>query len=146
MLIGQYEGKIAEKFQISFPKRFREELGDNLIVTKGLEDYLIVVSEKNWKTLLEGTENSPFTNREARNVQRFLLGNATVVTLDSKGRFVLPEFLRTYAGIVEDIVFAGIERFVEVWSKKRWTEEQQRLAGEIESIAEKLGKTTEERK
>lgn len=138
MLIGQYEGKIGAKHQVSFPKKFRGELGDSLIVTKGLEKCLIVVSKENWKTLLEGTEGEPFTKAPIRGMQRFLLGNASEVALDGKGRFVLPDYLRDYAGLSEDIIFAGIQRFVEVWDKKAWETEQQALAGNIETISEKL--------
>lgn len=138
MLIGQFEGRVGEKYQVSFPKRFREILGDKLIITKGFENYLIIVSENNWKTLLEGTEGKPFTHRSSRELQRFLLGNATEVTLDAKGRFVIPEFLRKFADITDDILYAGIERFVEMWDKKHWEEQQQKLSENISFIAEKL--------
>lgn len=138
MLIGQFEAKIGEKHQISFPKKFRDELGNKLIVTKGFENYLIVVSEERWKTLLEGTEGRPFTNNSTRKLQRFLLGNATFVELDNKGRFVLPEYLRKYASITDEIIYAGIERFVEIWDKKQWEEQQKLLSENITSIAERL--------
>jgi MraZ protein len=138
MLIGQYEGKIAEKHQASLPKRFREALGEILIVTKGFENCLIVVSEDKWKTLLEGTEGKPFTNKSARELQRFLLGNASYIELDTKGRFVLPEYLRKYANLNSEIVFVGIQRFVEIWDKKSWDAHQEELNGKIESIAERL--------
>lgn len=139
MLIGQYDSKVGEKHQASLPKKFREALGEKLIVTKGFEHCLIIVSEENWKTLLEGTEGKPFTNKNTRELQRFLLGNATAVELDSKGRFVLPEYLRRFAGIETEIVFAGIQRFVEVWDKDKWEEHQERLSNEIGDIAQRLG-------
>jgi len=138
MLIGQYESRIGEKHQAALPKKFREILGDRLIITKGFENCLIVVSVENWKTLLEGTEGKPFTSKNTRELQRFLLGNATDVELDSKGRFVIPEYLRKFANLKIEIVFAGIERFVEIWDKKGWDEHQQTLSENIESIAEKL--------
>jgi MraZ protein len=138
MLIGQYEGKVAEKHQASLPKRFREELGEQLIITKGFENSLIIVSEANWKTLLEGTEGKPFTNKSTREMQRFLLGNANYIELDAKGRFVLPEYLRTFAHIETDIVFVGIQRFVEIWDRKTWDAYQEELSSKIESVAEKL--------
>ena len=138
MLLGQYESRIGEKHQAGLPKKFREVLGDSLIITKGFENCLIIVSEKNWKTLLEGTEGKPFTNRSTRELQRFLLGNATYVELDQKGRFVVPEYLRKFARIEEDIIFIGVQRFVEVWNKKDWDEHQEQLAENIESIAERL--------
>jgi len=138
MVIGRYDGKVSDKFQIAFPKKFREILGEKLIVTKGFNNYIIIVSEANWKTLLEGTEGKAFTNKSARETQRFLLGNATDVTLDTKGRFVLPEYLRIYANITQNVVFAGIERFVEMWDKDAWEEQQKALAENIVSIAERL--------
>lgn len=138
MLIGQYESKIGEKHQAALPKKFREILGDRLIITKGFENCLIVVSVRNWKTLLEGTEGRPFTSKSTRELQRFLLGNASDIDLDSKGRFVIPEYLRDFADIKTEIIFAGIERFVEIWDKNKWDDQQKELSKNIESIAERL--------
>ncbi len=138
MLIGQYEGKVSEKFQIAFPKKFREILGDRLIITKGFEGYLLVVSEKDWETLLEGTQGLPFTNTRARKLQRFLLGNASEVELDDKGRFVLPEYLRLHAEIKDEVIYAGISRFVEIWNKDRWNKEQERLANAMPNVSDRL--------
>jgi MraZ protein len=143
MLLGQYEAKIGEKHQAALPKNFRDVLGERLIVTKGFESCLIVVSEANWKTLLEGTEGRPFTNKATRELQRFLLGNATYVELDGKGRFVIPEYLRSFAAIKHEIVFAGIQRFVEVWDKESWEKHQNELSGSIENIAERLQREEE---
>jgi len=138
MLIGQYEGKISEKHQIAFPKRFRKELGNRLIITKGLDKCLIIVSEKNWETLLEGTEGKPFINQNAREVQRYILGNAAFVELDAKGRFILPEFLKKYAQVVENVIFAGIQRYVEMWDAENWQKHQSSLTERITTISEKL--------
>jgi len=99
----------------------------------------MVVAEKDYNTLLEGTEGKPFTNKAAREVQRFLLGNASFVELDSKGRCVLPAHLRLYAQLKEDIVYAGVQRFVEIWDKKTWEEQQEVLAKNVSGIAERLG-------
>ncbi|HZE87046.1 MAG TPA: division/cell wall cluster transcriptional repressor MraZ [Methylomirabilota bacterium] len=138
MLIGQYESRVGEKHQASLPKKFRDILGDKLIITKGFENCLIIVSEGNWKTLLEGTEGKPFTNKATRELQRFLLGNATDIELDGKGRFVLPEYLRKFAMIETEILFAGMQRFIEVWDKKHWDDHQKDLSKDIELIAERL--------
>lgn len=138
MLLGQYESKIGEKHQLGLPKKFRDVLGNTVIITKGFENCLIVVSEANWKTLLEGTEGKPFTSKSIRELQRFLLGNASSAELDSKGRFVVPEYLREFARIETDVIFVGIQRFVELWDKKSWEEHQKELAKNIDSIAEQL--------
>jgi MraZ protein len=138
MLLGQYESKIGEKHQVGLPKKFRDVLGEKLIVTKGFENCLIIVSDENWKILLEGTEGKPFTSKTIRELQRFLLGSASDVEFDSKGRFVVPEYLRQFAHLETDVIFVGIQRFVELWDKKTWEEHQKELGKNIESIAEKL--------
>lgn len=138
MLLGQYESTIGDKHQVGLPKKFRDVLGERLIITKGFENCLIIVSENNWKTLLEGTEGKPFISKGAREMQRFLLGNASFVDLDQKGRFVVPEYLREFAHVTSEIVFVGVSRFIELWDKKNWDDHQRELSDRIEIIAEKL--------
>lgn len=138
MLLGQYEGKLEVKNRIAFPKKLRGEMGDRLIITLGYENALIIVSEEGWKALLEGTEGKPFIQQEARETQRFLLGNATFVELDSKGRFVLPGYLKEFGGITEEVVFLGISRYVEVWDKKRWEAYRKDLHKNIDTISKRL--------
>ena len=138
MLIGQYDGKLGAKGRIAFPKKFREVLGDSLIVTLGYENSLIVVSEKGWKALLEGTEGKPFIQSETRETQRFLLGGASNVELDSKGRFVIPAYLRDFAKIKGDVVFLGLSRYVEIWDKTLWEEYRTGLEKNIDKISQRL--------
>lgn len=138
MLIGRQLAKIDEKGRIAFPKKFREALGEKLIIAQGFEGSLIVVSAKVWKTLLEGTEGLPFTDRSVRETQRFLLGSAEEVTLDEKGRFILPHHLREYGQLSSEVVCLGILRYVEIWDKKRWDEHNKKLTDQIEPITKKL--------
>lgn len=138
MLLGQYEGKIDEKGRTAFPKKLREALGDRLIVTFGYEHALIVVSESGWESLLEGTEGKPFIQQEARATQRFLLGGASFVELDSKGRFILPGYLRQFGEVKDEVVFIGLSRYVEIWDKKRWFKYQENLEKNIDTIAKRL--------
>ncbi len=138
MLIGQYEGKLGAKSRIALPKKFREILGDNLIITLGYENSLIVVSEKGWKALLEGTEGKPFIQSETRETQRFLLGGASNVELDSKGRFVIPSYLRDFAKIKGDVIFLGLSRYVEIWDKESWNEYRVNLEKNIDRISQRL--------
>lgn len=138
MLLGQYIGKVGVKGRIAFPKKFRQVLGDKLIITLGYESALIVVPEKGWKALLEGTEGKPFTLSPARETQRFLLGGASEVTLDTKGRFILPTYLREYAKIEGEVVFLGLSRYVEIWDKKCWEEYKKNLEKNISLVAQRL--------
>jgi transcriptional regulator MraZ len=138
MLIGQYEGKIDVKGRTAFPKKFREVLGDRLIITLGYENSLIVVSEKGWKALLEGTEGKPFIQSGARETQRFLLGSASSIELDSKGRFIIPSYLRNFGKIKGDVVFLGLSRYVEIWDKELWGEYRTNLEKNIDRISQAL--------
>lgn len=138
MLLGQHDGKVDVKGRIAFPKKLREVIGDKLIITLGYENSLIIVSETNWKALLEGTEGKPFIQQEARETQRFLLGGASSVELDSKGRFVVPLYLRNFAKIKDEAIFIGLSRYVELWDKIRWMEYRLHLEKNIDRISEKL--------
>ncbi len=144
MMIGQFDGKVAAKFQVALPKKFRDALGDQLILTKGLDRCMMIVSGHQWQVLMEGTAGKPFLDKKSREVQRFILGNATEVDLDAKGRFVLPEFLRTYAGLSDEVVFIGQDRYVEVWDKEGWENYQQELSGRVETVADSLIHLSEE--
>ena len=144
LLIGQYEGKVGEKGRIAFPKKLRVILGDKLIITFGYENALTIVSEEGWKALLEGTEGRPFIQREARETQRFLLGGATNVTLDDKGRFILPDYLRSFAEVKKTVIFLGLSRYVELWDKERWDVYRQGLEKNIDKISKRLTKGGDE--
>jgi MraZ protein len=139
MLIGQVDNKLDDKNRLSFPRKFRKELGSRLIITANMEGSLLVVSSSRFTTLLEGTENKPFIDKAVRETQRFLLGMATEVELDEKGRFILPAHLKTYAGITKEAVFVGIYNRVEVWNKQRWEKYNSlHLTKNIAQIAQKL--------
>lgn len=138
MLIGQYEAKLGAKGRVAFPAKFRKELGDKLIITLGYENSLIVVSQSNWKALLEGTEGKPFIQSETRETQRFLLGGAVEIELDSKGRFIVPLFLRQFAKIKDEVIFLGLSRYVEIWDKSTWEEYRKNLENKIVRISQRL--------
>ncbi|EKD65140.1 MAG: hypothetical protein ACD_50C00178G0005 [uncultured bacterium] len=138
MLIGQYDGKLEAKNRIAFPKKLRAILGSKLIITLGYENSLIIVSENSWKALLEGTEGKPFIERATRETQRFLLGGASFVELDDKGRFVIPSYLREFAKIQNEVIFLGLSRYVEMWDKNVWKEYSKNLEKNIDKISQKL--------
>lgn len=139
MLLGQVNNKLDDKNRLSFPYRFKKEMGNKLIITQNMEGSLLAVSISRWKTLLEGTEEKPFILKEAREVQRFLFGSAVEIELDEKGRFTLAEHLKDFSGIRSEAVFVGVYNRVEIWDKKRWEEyNKTHLYKNISEIAQKL--------
>ncbi|MBI2613624.1 MAG: cell division/cell wall cluster transcriptional repressor MraZ [Candidatus Levybacteria bacterium] len=146
MLLGQYEAIVGEKHRVAFPKKLREIIGEKLIITLGYESSLIIVSETGWKALLEGTEGRPFIEKPARETQRYLLGGATSVSLDAKGRFIIPDYLRRFAKIKGKVIFLGLSRYVELWDKEIWESYITDLEKNIDKISTKLiGKDTKDK-
>jgi len=130
MLIGQFQSKLTDKNRIAVPKKIREELGDVLVLAKWYESCLVLVSQQGWEKLLDRfTKTHGKIVSPVRNIDRFVLGSAFEIELDSQGRFVLPDVLQEHADIKEEVVFIGLRDRVEVWSKENWNE--------LENVAEK---------
>ncbi len=138
LLIGQFAGIVGAKARVAFPKKFREKLGDKLIITQGYENAIIIVSEENWQALLEGTEGKPFIQSETRETRRFILGGAFDAKLDGKGRFIIPSYLRDFGKIKNEVIFLGLYNYVEMWDSGRWEEYKKNLEKNIGSISQKL--------
>jgi len=137
-ILGQHQVKVSPKGRIAFPKKFREGLGEIIIITRGYEGCLIAISEKEWATISGETENKSFIFGPTRDTTRFLLGNASMIELDDQGRFVVPAHLREYSEIEKEAVFLGLNKYVEIWSKEKWEEYQKYLNKNIGQISERL--------
>jgi len=141
MLLGQYSQKVASKNRIAVPKKFRQDLGDKLIISQGFEKSLLLLGEDSWKKLVSGTVVGPFTTGAVRSTLRFLIGGAVEVELDNQGRFVLPVHLKEFAKIGREVIFIGLLDWVEIWDVKRWVLESKKISDRSSLIAEKLKKT-----
>ena len=140
MLIGEYKSRVGEKKRVSLPKKFRDELGENLILTRGYENALIVVNEKLWKKVATEVIDGSFINKEIRDTSRFLIGGAKEINLDDQGRFVIPESLLEHSNIKKDVVFIGLINWVEIWDKEKWQERLEYLKEHGEEIAQEINK------
>ena len=120
MFIGEYHHTIDEKGRVIVPAKFREELGSNFIVTRGIENCLFVYSNENWAKITNKLNTLPFTHKDARTFNRFFMSGATEVELDKQGRMNLPSPLISYANLVKDCVIIGTGDRLEVWSEESW--------------------------
>jgi len=145
MLIGEYTGKIGNKKRISLPTKFREELGNDVILTRGYEDALIIVNKKLWKNIASEVINGSFIDKNIRDTSRFLVGGAKEIELDSQGRFVIPTPLFEHAGLKSEVVFIGLANWVEIWDKNKWEERVEYLKENSDKIAKELSKMGTER-
>ena len=139
MLIGQYVSKLTDKDRIAVPAKFRQELGENLIVAKWYENCLVLVSKESWEKLLKRLVGiSEIVVSPVRDVDRFILGSAFEVSLDKQGRFVLPDVLQSFANIKEEVVFVGLSDRVEIWAGKKWLELEETAEDKASRAIEKV--------
>ncbi|MDR2940563.1 MAG: division/cell wall cluster transcriptional repressor MraZ [Clostridiales bacterium] len=120
MLLGEYNHSIDPKGRVIIPAKFREVLGDNFIITKGLDKCLFIYSLGEWGILHEKVKSLPITDVNARKFVRFFFGGAVDVQVDKQGRVFLPQNLRSYANIEKDIVTIGVSNRAEIWGKENW--------------------------
>jgi MraZ protein len=138
MLIGEVTYKVGQKHRLALPKQFRDELGSDLIVTRGFEGCLVLVRTDRWRELMTDVETGSFLDVHSRESARFLFGGAARVTLDSQGRFILPDALFAHAGLQDEVVFVGVGNWLEVWSADRWAVQLQQLAENGSAMAQRL--------
>ncbi len=139
MLIGQYFSKITDKNRISLPKKFRNELGDRLIIAKWYEGCCVIVSESRWNTILEKlTGRSEILTKAVRDTDRFILGSGYEVFLDAQGRFIIPANLKNYANLSTDVTFLGLGNRVEIWDSVIWSNKEKSVQENAEDTLEKL--------
>ena len=120
MFIGEYHHTIDEKGRIIIPTKFRKELGNTFIITRGIENCLFVYSEENWAKITDKLNSLPFTKKDARQFVRFFMSGATDVELDKQGRVNISKPLIDYASLLKDCVIIGTGDRLEVWSQESW--------------------------
>ena len=140
MIIGEYRNRIGDKKRVSLPKKFREELGEELILTRGYEDSLILVNKSMWSSVAKEVMNGSFINKNIRDTSRFLVGGAVEISVDKQGRFLIPEALFEHASLKADVVFIGLVNWVEIWDKDKWEERLTYLKEHGEDIANEISK------
>ena len=120
MFMGEYNHTIDAKGRIIVPSKFREILGDEFVITKGLDGCLFVYDNHEWAAFEEKLKALPITNKDARAFVRFFLAGAASVEVDKQGRILLPGSLREFASLQKDAVLIGVGSRIEIWSRERW--------------------------
>ena len=138
MFMGEYSHTIDTKGSLIIPSRFREELGETFVVTKGLDGCLFVFSDEEWKAFEIKLKSLPLTNKNARQFARFFVAGATPCELDKQGRILLPATLREFAGLEKDVVLTGMLNRIEIWSKDKWNENNSLDDVAMDEIAEQM--------
>lgn len=140
MIIGEYRSTVGDKKRVSLPKKFRDELGGDIILTRGYEDSLILVNKQMWEKVASEVVNGSFINKNIRDTNRFLVGGAVEIDTDKLGRFIIPEALFEHAGLKKDVVFIGLINWIEIWDKEKWENKLKYLKENGEEIANEISK------
>ena len=138
MFMGEYNHTIDAKGRLIIPSKFREVLGEEFVITKGLDGCLFVYDNQVWNAFEEKLKALRLNKKDNRQFVRFFLAGAAEVEVDKQGRILVPGNLRDFAGLEKDVVLVGVASRIEIWSKAKWdgiTEDEDEA---MEDIAERM--------
>ncbi len=139
MLIGEYKHTIDIKKRLSIPAKFRRELGKGAVITRGIDNCLVIYPLKEWKVMSSKLGKLTETQHEARGFARIKLAGAAEVQFDILGRVLIPEYLKKYASLNKEAIIIGLYNRLEVWDVKKWDKYRSKIEKGIGNMAEKLG-------
>lgn len=124
MFFGEFEYKIDEKGRVPIPPKFRGELRSGLVLTPGIEKCIIAYPLTEWKKLADTLTSGPVTPSKLRRLNRAMFATAFSISLDGQGRIALPISLKQHAEIVDEVIIAGANNYLELWNKVHWESEK----------------------
>jgi len=139
MLIGEYKHNLDLKKRLAIPSRFRKELGNGAVLTKGLDGCLFVFPSKSWAPFAEMLGGLSIGKQDTRSFARLFLSGAMEVEFDSLGRILIPDNLKDFANLNKEVVIAGLFNRLEIWDESKWNSYKANLEKSSDKIAEKLG-------
>ena len=138
MFMGEYHHTIDDKGRLIIPSKFREELKEEFIITRGIEKCLFVYSSTSWKKITDKLESLPFTRKDARQFIRFFLSGATIAEFDKQGRVNITAPLISYANLSKECVIIGTGDRLEIWDQDEWNIFFNSASSNMSDIAENL--------
>ena len=139
MLIGEYTHTLDPKKRLSLPSKFRKEVGKKVVVTRGLDKCLFIYPIKQWEKISEKIAELSIGQADSRGFNRFILSGAVEADVDGVGRILIPDFLKSFAGLKNKVVIAGVHTRIEVWDEKVWGAYKSKVERDADVLAEKLG-------
>lgn len=137
MFYGSYKNTLDAKGRVIVPKQFREQLGNEFMITRGMDGCLYAYPMDEWSIFEEKLSKLPLNNPSARKVVRFFASGATLCEMDKQGRVLIPENLREFAGMQKDVVVEGSMKKLELWSREQYVDATS--AAEIDRSMSELG-------
>ena len=138
MFMGEYQHNVDLKGRLIIPSKFREQLGDRVVVTKGLDGCLYLYSTEAWEAFLGKFGSMNLLSPEDRKLKRYFVAGASECEFDKQGRIIIPQELKNYAGIEKELVTMGAMSKIEVWSRDVWDAPNNESKMENEDFARAL--------
>ena len=138
MLLGEHEHSLDDKNRLTLPAKLREQLGDHVVITRGMDGCLYVYARDAWDVLASRIGSLDGLAADTRRMQRHFFTNATALDLDKQGRVVIPALLLDREGIGREVTVAGVGDHLEIWDRTTWAKQQQEGEGSAEDVAERL--------
>ena len=138
MLVGTFEHRLDSKGRLVIPARFREELGNSVVASFGIDRCVSIYSQKSWEGVLERLHGLPYSKGKTRDLVRVLLASAHEIPIDPAGRILLPQSLRDQAGIDQEVSINGVLDHIEVWNSEKWDSYRARVMETLPEIAEEV--------
>lgn len=139
MLIGEHKHTVDPKKRVSLPAKFRKEMGKEVVIGYGLDKCLSVYTIQEWEKFSAGLAEMSLLQSDKRSFNRFMLGGASQVEVDSLGRILIPDVLKEYAGIKEKVAIIGVHSRLEIWDEDVWSDYKKKVVSQADILAEKLG-------
>ena len=139
MFIGEYIHSVDDKKRLSVPAKFRKDLGKKAVITLGLNKCLSLYPTKEWNVFAAKLSKLSMGKSEDRGFSRTMLSGAFEVEIDSIGRILIPEALKSYASLKEKVVLTGVYDRVELWDEESWKIYKAQMVAEADTMAEQLG-------
>ncbi len=136
--MGEFSHTVDTKGRLIIPAKFRDQLGTQFIVTRGMDGCLFGYPMDEWQTLEDKLKELPLTKKDARSFVRFFYSAATECEFDKQGRINLPVTLRSHAGLEKKCVVVGVSDRIEIWSEDRWNNFAEEAEDNFDEIAEKM--------
>jgi MraZ protein len=138
MFIGEYYYNLDSKGRLAIPSKIRPQLGESVIITRGLDNCLFIYEKKEWEILAEKIKNLPLSQANSRAFSRLMLAGAMEVNIDSQGRILIPDYLKRFAQLKKKVVLVGVYNRLEIWDEDLWNDYKNKTEKESSEIAEKL--------
>ncbi len=139
MFLGEYQHTVDEKGRMAVPVKFRHDVADGAVVTRGIDTCLFLLPKAEWEKLAGKIASLPLSQANSRAFSRLMLAGAMDVELDAQGRVIIPDYLREYAGVKKQVVVAGLYNRIEIWDAAIWKKYKATTEKGSDKIAEQLG-------